>query len=187
MIQDGHYPALLLNADWQPVQMHPLSTVSWQDAIRAVVMDRVTVVEEYDIEIHSATQSWRLPSVVALRDYIKRDQSPTFSRYNVYVRDDFTCQYCGNSFETRQLTFDHVIPRAHGGKSTWQNVVAACSPCNHRKGSMLPKEAKMFPINTPREPSSWDLYGKGRRLTNKYSGLHESWRDYLYWDLALEA
>ena len=185
MIHDGQYPALLLNADWQPVHMHPLSTISWQDAIKAVISDRVTVVEEYDFEINSATQSWRLPSVVALKDYVRRDQTPTFSRYNVYLRDDFTCQYCGGEFETRLLTFDHVIPRAHGGKSLWNNVVAACSPCNHKKGSLLPKEAGMFPINTPKEPNAWDLYLRGRKLPHK--NLHETWRDYLYWDTELEA
>jgi 5-methylcytosine-specific restriction endonuclease McrA len=187
MIQDGQYPALLLNADWQPVHMHPLSTITWQDAIKAVFMDRVTVVEEYDVEVHSATQTWRLPSVVALKEYVRRDQTPTFSRYNVYLRDEFTCQYCGKPFETRMLTFDHVIPRAHGGRSTWQNVVAACSPCNHKKGSKLPAEIGMFPINPPREPSSWDLYGKGRKLPTKYNNLHETWRDYLYWDTELDA
>lgn len=150
-------------------------------------MDRVTVVKEYDVEVHSATQSWRLPSVVALKEYVRRDQTPTFSRYNVYLRDAFTCQYCGNPFEARHLTFDHVIPRAHGGRSTWENVVAACSPCNHRKGSKLPHEIGMFPINKPVAPSSWDLHGKGRKLPTKYQNLHESWHDYLYWDSELEA
>ena len=187
MLSNSEYPALLLNADWQPVHMHPLSTITWQDAVKAVYMDRVTVVEEYDIEVHSATRAWRLPSVVALKEYVRRDQTPTFSRYNVYLRDEFNCQYCGKRFETRLLSFDHVIPRAHGGRSSWQNVVAACSPCNHKKGSLLPKEANMFPINTPCEPTMWDLYGKGRKLPSKFTNLHETWRDYLYWDSELEA
>ncbi|CAB4241690.1 McrA Restriction endonuclease [uncultured Caudovirales phage] len=184
MILEHQYPALLLNADWQPVQMHPLSTISWQDAIKAVVSDRVTVVSEYDVEIHSGTKAWKLPSVLALKDYVNRDQRPTFSRYNVFMRDKFTCQYCGGEFETRQLTFDHVIPRAAGGISSWTNVVAACSPCNHRKGSKLPKEIGMFPINTPKAPSAWDLYAQAKRIPHK--NLHESWRDYLYWDTELE-
>jgi 5-methylcytosine-specific restriction endonuclease McrA len=185
MIHDSQYPALLLNADFQPVHMHPLSTISWQDAIKSVFLDRVNVVAEYDVEVHSATQSWRLPSVVALKDYVKRDQTPTFSRYNVYLRDQFTCQYCGGEFEAKQLTFDHVIPRAHGGISSWQNVVAACSPCNHRKGSKLPQEAKMFPLTKPVPPSTWDLYSRGKRRPQ--SNLHVSWRDYLYWDVELES
>jgi 5-methylcytosine-specific restriction endonuclease McrA len=186
MILDNQYPALLLNADFQPVQMHPLSTISWQDAIKAVFSDRVTVVEEYDVDIHSGHQTWRLPSVVALKDYVRRDQTPTFSRYNVYLRDQFTCQYCGKPFETRHLTFDHVVPRAAGGVSSWTNVVASCSPCNHRKGSKLPAEAKMFPLNKPVAPSAWDLYARGKKLP-RHGNLHESWRDYLYWDSELEA
>ena len=185
MLAENSFPAPLLNADFQPVHMHPLSTVNWQDAIKAVISDRVIVVEEYQQEIHSASHTWRLPSVIALRDYVKRDQTPTFSRYNVYLRDNFTCQYCGQEFETRLLTFDHVVPRHHGGVSSWTNVVAACSPCNHRKGSMMPKEAHMFPMNKPVEPSMWQLYMRGRRLPRQY--LHETWRDYLYWDTELEA
>jgi len=185
MLLDNQYPALLLNADFQPFHIHPLSTVNWQDAIKAIVSDRVTIVEEYEYEIHSASRAWRLPSVIALKDYVKRDQTPTFSRYNVYLRDNFTCQYCGCEFETRALTFDHVIPRHHGGVSSWTNVVAACSPCNHRKGSKLPAEAKMFPMIKPKQPTSWDLHARGRRIPQKY--LHETWRDYLYWDAELEA
>jgi len=185
MIAENQYPALLLNADFQPVNMHPLSTITWQDAIKAVFADRVSVVEEYDVEVHSGHQAWRLPSVVALKDYVRRDQAPTFSRYNVYLRDAFTCQYCGNEFEARFLTFDHVIPRKHGGISSWQNVVASCSPCNHKKGSKLPSEAKMFPINKPTAPTAWQLYAQGKK--RPYKNLHESWRDYLYWDSELEA
>lgn len=185
MIHIDHYPALLLNADWQPFQMHPLSTMTWQDAFKAVFSNRVTVVKEYDIEVRSEHCTWKLPSVIALKDYVNRDQPPTFSRYNVYLRDAFTCQYCNNVFEPRRLTFDHVIPRAHDGKSSWTNVVTACSPCNHRKGSMLPAQAKMFPINTPREPRTWELYARGKRIPHDH--LHESWHDYLYWDSELEA
>jgi 5-methylcytosine-specific restriction endonuclease McrA len=185
MLAENSFPALLLNADFQPVHMHPLSTVNWQEAIKAVISDRVTVIEEYDQEIHSANQTWRLPSVIALKEYVSRDMTPTFSRYNVYLRDNFTCQYCGQEFETKHLTFDHVLPRHHGGISSWTNVVAACSPCNHRKGSKLTHEAKMFPINKPKQPTSWELYMRGKKLPHKH--LHETWRDYIYWDAELEA
>ena len=187
MIHDNQYPALLLNADFQPFSMFPLSTIPWQDAIKAVFSDRVSVVAEYDVDIHSATQTWRLPSVVALRDYIKRDAAPTFSRYNVYLRDEFTCQYCGKPFEARHLTFDHVIPRAAGGVSSWTNVVAACGPCNHRKGSKLVHEAHMNLLKKPVAPTAWDLNGRGRKLPRTHAALHESWRDYLYWDVELDA
>jgi 5-methylcytosine-specific restriction endonuclease McrA len=187
MIQDNQYPALLLNADFQRFSMFRLSTISWQDAIKAVFSERVSVVAEYDVDVHSADRAWRLPSVVALKEYVKREAAPTFSRYNVYLRDEFTCQYCAGHFEAKHLTFDHVIPRAHGGVSSWTNVVAACSPCNHRKGSKLPAEAKMFPLKKVVAPTAWDLYARGRKLPRTHANLHDSWRDYLYWDVELDA
>jgi len=185
MLHENKYPALLLNADWQPVQFHPLSTISWQETMKAVIGDRVAVVEEYDIEIHSSRQTWRLPSVVALRDYVRRDQKATFSRFNVFLRDDYTCQYCGYEFETRHLTFDHVIPRVNGGTSNWLNVVSACGPCNRRKGSHLSKEVGMAPLKRPTEPSGWQLYMKAKKMP-KSRNLHKTWRDYLYWDTEIE-
>jgi 5-methylcytosine-specific restriction endonuclease McrA len=185
MIDISQYPALLLNADWQPLTVHPLSTMSWQDAIKAVYQDRVTVVEEYDYEIHSERDSWRLPSVVALKDYVKRDMTPTFNRYNIYLRDDFTCQYCGEEKTASNLTFDHVLPRSLGGRSNWLNVVAACQPCNYRKAARTPRDAGMRLMKEPRQPTSWQLYLQGRHQI--HDSLHETWRDYLYWDSALES
>ncbi|MGD9541902.1 MAG: HNH endonuclease, partial [Methylocystis sp.] len=102
-------------------------------------------------------------------------------RFNVFLRDRFTCQYCG---EHDELTFDHVIPRSKGGATTWENVVAACSPCNLRKGDRLPHEAHMSPAQTPFQPSIADLHRNGRLFPPNY--LHESWMDYLYWDSVLE-
>ncbi|MGC1467591.1 MAG: HNH endonuclease, partial [Pseudolabrys sp.] len=82
------------------------------------------------------------------------------------------------------LTFDHLLPRSRGGHTTWGNVVAACSACNLRKGSMTPDEAKMWPSQTPFQPSVSHLHRNGRAFPPNY--LHESWLDYLYWDTELE-
>jgi 5-methylcytosine-specific restriction endonuclease McrA len=103
----------------------------------------------------------------------------------VFLRDRFECQYCGDPFPTQELTFDHVIPRSKGGRTTWENVVTACSCCNLRKGSRLPRECGMWPMNPPRQPTSWELQENGRAFPPNY--LHESWRDYLYWDAELES
>lgn len=174
-------PALVLNADYRPLSYYPLSLWSWQDTIKAVFLDRVNIVSEYDKVVRSPTFEFRLPSVVSLKTYVKPSRNPAFTRFNVFLRDRFSCQYCG----TREdLTFDHVIPRSRGGLTTWDNVVAACSPCNLRKGGHMPNEIGMHPMQKPFAPSLADLHQNGRLFPPNY--LHESWLDYLYWDTELE-
>ncbi|MEM9422199.1 MAG: HNH endonuclease, partial [Pseudomonadota bacterium] len=92
-------------------------------------------------------------------------------------------QYCGST-EKENLTFDHLIPRSKGGKTTWQNIVTACSPCNLRKGNKMPRDAGMLPMQDPYQPNMYELNDKGRAFPPNY--LHESWHDFLYWDTELE-
>ena len=127
----------------------------------------------------------RLPSVIALKEYIPAARRPAFTRFNVFLRDAFACQYCAERLPTPDLTFDHVIPRSRGGRTTWENVVTACGACNLAKGSRLPHECRMHPLQEPRQPSTWELQENGRAFPPNY--LHESWRDYLYWDSELES
>ncbi len=115
MVAFDSHPALVLNADFRPLSYFPLSLWSWQDSIKAVVSDRVAVVSEYDRVIHSPSHSLRLPSVIALKEFIPAARKPAFTRFNVFLRDRFACQYCGSSLPVHDLTFDHVIPRAQGG------------------------------------------------------------------------
>ena len=180
----GGFPALVLNADFRPLSYFPLSLWSWQDAVKAVFLDRVSVLNEYDVEVHSPSHAMRLPSVIALREYIPSNRRPAFTRFNVFLRDKFECQYCGDDFAAQDLTFDHVVPRSRGGRTSWDNVVAACGPCNLRKGSKLPRECHMLPKREPRPPTSWELQDHGRAFPPNH--LHESWCDYLYWDTELE-
>lgn len=177
-------PALVLNADFRPLSYFPLSLWSWQDSIKAVFLDRVNVVSEYDREIRSPRRSVRLPSVISLKEFAPVARRPAFTRFNVFLRDRFTCQYCGTRFPTHELTFDHVVPRAKGGRTTWHNVVTACASCNLRKGSLLPREAGMPLIREPLQPTSHMLQQFGRAFPPNY--LHESWRDFLYWDSELD-
>ncbi|MCB1492181.1 MAG: HNH endonuclease [Rhodobiaceae bacterium] len=174
-------PALVLNADYRPLSYFPLSLWSWQDAIKAVFLDRVNIVDHYDKVVHSPSFEMRLPSVVSLKDYVRPSRFPAFTRFNVFLRDRFTCQYCGTSSD---LTFDHLIPRSRGGQTTWENVVTACAPCNLRKGGKMPKHAGMWPSQTPYRPDMQDLHSKGRAFPPNH--LHDSWLDYLYWDTELE-
>ena len=171
----------MLNADFRPLSYYPLSLWSWQDAIKAVFLDRVNIVSEYDRFVRSPNFEMRLPSVVSLKTYVKPARQPAFTRFNVFLRDRFTCQYCGSRDD---LTFDHVIPRSKGGLTTWENVVAACSPCNLRKSDRLPDIAQMHPAHAPYQPSIVDLHQNGRHFPPNY--LHESWMDYLYWDSPLD-
>lgn len=180
----GGFPALVLNADFRPLSYFPLSVWSWQDAVKAVVLDRVSVLSEYETEVRSPSFALRLPSVIALREYIPSARRPAFTRFNVFLRDSFECQYCGDDLPAQDLTFDHVIPRSRGGRTSWENVVAACGPCNLRKADKLPRECHMLPRQIPRQPTSWELQENGRSFPPNH--LHESWRDYLYWDSELE-
>ena len=177
-------PALVLNADFRPLSYFPLSLWSWQEAIKAVVSERVNVVSQYDRVIHSPSFELKLPSVISLKEYVSQERRPAFTRFNVFLRDRFACQYCGDAFPAQELTFDHVIPRSRGGHTTWNNVVAACSPCNLRKGNLTPSEAKMWPSQMPFQPTVQHLHRNGRLFPPNY--LHESWLDYLYWDTELE-
>ena len=178
-------PALVLNADFRPLSYFPLSLWSWQDAVKAVFLDRVNVVAEYDRRVRSPSLEMRLPSVIALKEFVPAERRPAFTRFNVFLRDSFTCQYCGEPFGAPDLTFDHVIPRSRGGTTTWRNVVTACSPCNLLKGDKLPRQAGMYPVRAPYEPSTAELQDHGRAFPPNH--LHQSWRDFLYWDSELES
>jgi 5-methylcytosine-specific restriction endonuclease McrA len=177
-------PALVLNADFRPLSYFPLSLWSWQDAIKAVFLDRVNIVAEYDGSVHSPSFSMRLPSVISLKEYIPLSRRPAFTRFNVFLRDCFDCQYCGEYFPAQELTFDHVVPRSRGGRTNWENVVTACSVCNLRKANKSVNEVGMFPRHPPHRPSTWKLQENGRAFPPNY--LHESWRDFLYWDTELQ-
>ena len=177
-------PALVLNADFQPLSYYPLSLWGWQDAIKAVFLERVSIVENYNKEVHSPSLTIKLPSVIALKDYVSPRRSPAFTRFNVFLRDNFTCQYCYENLSANELTFDHLIPKFAGGKTTWTNVVSACTICNVKKGRRLLKYTDMYLKKIPMKPSSEKLQKNGRNFPPNY--LHESWRDYLYWDTELE-
>jgi 5-methylcytosine-specific restriction endonuclease McrA len=113
---------------------------------------------------------------------VTQDRPPAFTRFNLFLRDAFACQYCGRA---EDLTFDHVTPRSRGGRTSWENIVTACAPCNLVKGGRTPREAHMRPFRHPMRPTSYDLQENGRRFPPGH--LHESWLDYLYWDIELEA
>jgi len=164
---------LVLNADGSPLSLLPLSAVTWQDAIKYVWMDRVRVLDWYDDWVVSSP-SWetKVPAVMMVKDYIKSNRSPRFSKFNVSLRDEYRCQYCGTDLVNRDITMDHVVPVARGGKTIWENIVASCGPCNHSKGDKIIK-----PMKAPYMPSYYELVNKRK----KYPMIipHSSWRTYI--------
>ena len=177
------FPALVLNADFRPLSYYPLSLWSWQEAVKAIFRESVVVISEYGRTVRSPNVELKLPSVLALKEYVPVSRSPAFTRFNVFLRDEWQCQYCAETFKTDELTFDHVIPRSRGGRTAWTNIVTACQCCNMTKGNLLPRECKMFPLTEPRQPSIYELQDRGRKFPPNF--LHESWSDFLYWDTEL--
>ncbi len=175
------HPALVLNADYRPLSYYPLSLWPWQDAIKAVYLDRVDIVAEYQAVVRSPSIEIKIPSVVVLKAYVKPQKRVAFTRFNLFLRDQFCCQYCGAKGE---LTFDHIVPRARGGLTSWENVVAACARCNLQKGSRSLRRARMSLRRIPRRPDAEELRNRGRKFPPNH--LHETWVDFLYWDAELD-
>ena len=165
---------LLLNADASPVSFIPLSTIAWEDAIRHMILEKAIVLAWYDNWIvHSATWETRVPAVMMLQEYQKPKVTVRFSRANVYLRDGYTCQYCGTKVIGKTATLDHVLPVSKGGKTTFDNTVCACSSCNANKGN----DHRIKPKIKPHKPDYWELLNK--RKSMGFTVSHESWRDYL--------
>jgi 5-methylcytosine-specific restriction endonuclease McrA len=171
---------LLLNATYEP-----LKVVHWKKAVTLWCQGKVEVISVYDREVRAVSISFKLPSVIRLLRYIRikrRFDYVPFSRANIYARDRHRCQYCGHTAPLCELTFDHVIPVAQGGRKDWENIVTCCINCNRRKGGRTPEEAGMRLIAMPRRPESVPAV----RITIGVRNAPESWRDYLYWNVELD-
>jgi len=153
MDDGGHHrlrSVLLLNAGYEPLRV-----VSWQRAFVLVFQEKVEVLEKYQAFIRTVRKNYPLPAVLKLRSWIKiRRRVPVirFSRSNLYLRDDHTCQYCFREFPERMLTLDHVFPVSRGGRKTWENIVTACLKCNQRKGQKTPDESGLALLKKPSAP-----------------------------------
>lgn len=165
---------LVLNADAQPTSLLPLSVVDWQESIRYLVLDKVNVMSWYENwVVHSASWSTRVPAVIMLKEYQKPKNYARLSKRNIFLRDLYTCQYCGVDCHGTDATLDHVQPLSKGGKSSWTNLTTACKPCNYRKAN----QTKMKPKTLPYKPDFWELAEKRRQMGFQYN--HPSWADYL--------
>lgn len=169
---------LVLDQGYQPHRV-----VSWQ---RAVVMwwdGKCEVVEEYDHDIRSVSFTIKMPAVVRLLHRVRgKKQAVKFSRINVATRDAFTCQYCGVRFPLTKLTYDHVLPRAQGGKTLWENIVMACYACNAKKANRTPEKAKMALLKRPVKPAYLPVLTMRFEITS----IPDAWMSWVYWNGALE-
>lgn len=172
---------LLLNANFEPISVLPMSIISWQHAVKLMFLDKVYVIEEYDDWIiHSVSSHMKVPAVCVTKFYFDSKKHVHFNRRNLYLRDLYTCQYCNEVFSTADLTIDHVKPRVHGGKHSWTNCVTACRKCNHKKGDRIWK-----PLSTPFEPNYHQLVATHKRVPIHVK--HPSWATYLTVDGASKA
>ena len=164
---------LLLSQSYEPIKV-----ISWQRALRLLTLGKVEVLEEYDRDIRTVSFIFKAPAVVRLLRGFRRYKKPVkFSRVNIYARDKYRCQYCNCEAPIAELTYDHVIPRAQGGKTTWENIVTCCYQCNARKGSCTPRQAGMKLLRKPVQPT-WVPAVSIRVST---TSMPNAWRDYLYW------
>jgi 5-methylcytosine-specific restriction endonuclease McrA len=167
---------LILNADATPLRWMPLSTKPWQDAVKIHFEGRVSIIEAYDTwVIRSPSVAMRVPAVAMVRDYVRPDYRVRLTKYTIKLRDDFTCQYCGQRFEAADLTIDHVVPVCLGGPTAWTNCVAACTPCNQTKAH----RTGVRPRRQPARPS----FGRMLELRRGHPLEigHPSWLPYLGW------
>jgi len=176
------YPSLVLNADYRPLRMMPLSIWSWQNSVKAVLSGKAVVVDLYpDLYVRAVSMDMPVPSVIALREYAPTGKSQAaFTRRNVYLRDSYKCQYCYERFPTPDLSMDHVIPRSLGGKLEWENTVTSCRKCNGRKGSLLPSELHIVGMqlkSKPRRPSLYELAAEAQKFVPRR--VHPTWAPYL--------
>lgn len=181
---------LVLNADWRPLQTFPISLISGQEAVRAVYRGRATVAEEWDQVFRSPSVEIRVPRVIALNEYVPISAEPKFCRRSILLRDRFRCQYCGQQFQSQELTFDHVIPRAKGGQTVWTNILSACVECNKRKRDRPAdwsgrKGEGLRPLKPPRRPTTMELLRAGLEFLDPT--IREDFSDWLYWSSELKA
>ena len=165
---------LVLNASFEPINVCT--------ARRAVVLilKGVANAEESSADwLHSSRFSMPMPSVIRLIEYIHIPfERRSLSRKNILLRDHSTCQYCGTQYPPSELTLDHVLPRSRGGESAWDNLVACCKRCNHRKGNRTPEESGMHLLRRPR---GFSLH-VNRQIMRYLGRADETWRKYLFYE-----
>jgi 5-methylcytosine-specific restriction endonuclease McrA len=163
---------LLLNTTFEPLNVLP-----WKKAVTLIYLGKVQVVKEYDREIQGVSIRIKQPAVIRLTRFVRSNHvNVKFSRKNIFMRDDFTCQYCGERFDPKHLTCDHIMPRSRGGITEWSNIVTSCTRCNVMKGDKLPDEVDMYPRKKPSRPAGFYML----MLHVGVRVFPEHWKDYIF-------
>lgn len=170
---------LILNADYRPISYYPLSLNSMKRVLKAIFKNKLTILEEYDEEIKMGGSTIKLPKTALLKSYVKTSQVPKFNRYNVYLRDKFTCQYCGKKFSYDELTFDHILPRCKGGQTTWENITTACKQCNGNKGCKNLDGKKFVLLSQPHVPTNRELLNNLKEIQKDVSSQMKNWEQWI--------
>jgi 5-methylcytosine-specific restriction endonuclease McrA len=161
-------PVLVLNANYEP-----LNVCTTRRALGLMFNEKASLVQNGRGYIQGVSQKFPAPSIIRLSRMIRRPRPVVkLSKVEVFRRDNFTCQYCGK--KSNSLTIDHVIPRSKGGAHAWENLVAACPSCNHKKGGRTAQQANMPLLKAPKAPSASATYIFGRHLKN-----NEDWMPYI--------
>ena len=164
---------LLLNQSYEPI-----SVINWQRAITLFTLGKVEVIKEYDNNIRSQYIVFKMPAVVRLLNAFRRPRKRVkFNRQNILARDRWRCQYCGNKFAAKELTYDHVLPRAKGGTTCWENIVTSCIPCNLKKGDKTPQQVGLKLKKKPTRPDWVPIF----TITVSRKTMPEAWRDFCFW------
>jgi 5-methylcytosine-specific restriction endonuclease McrA len=163
---------LLLNATYEPLRI-----VCWQKAMVLWFQQKAEIVVSHDTYIRSVQSQVRAPAVLRLKQFVKpRPQKGVrLSRENIFLRDQHTCQYCHKKIVAKELTLDHVMPASRGGGKSWENLVAACHRCNHKKGNRTPDEANM-PLRTQPVRLKWS---PASDIQIKWDTVDVLWSPYL--------
>jgi len=168
---------LLLNADAQPLSLLPLSTISWQSAVKAYFQDKVRIIKSDESRIlHSPSIELPYPTVVMLKQWHRMPEKAKFTRRNLFLRDNFQCQYCFDEFKPGDLTIDHVLPRSCGGRTSWTNCTSACRSCNIKKSN----NPNIKPTTLPVHPTYYQLNNKSLKFL-QLQKIHEDWEPFLFW------
>lgn len=168
---------LVLNSDGAPLSFLPISTCTWREAITEEYLGNVIVLHHHeDWVVRSANKEFKVPSVIMTKQWARKGRNVKYSRNQVFLRDGYTCQYCGNPFQKHNLTLDHWKPKKDGGESSWENIVTACKSCNGEKGHKY----GWTPLTIPKKPSYGELTAAMKKLPIMIRD--PNWNLYLGWD-----